>query len=46
MEAFHISGLTEDFGTEITITGEIHESESQAFISKLLDISNGKIIVK
>ena len=46
MEAFHISGLAEDFGTEITITGEIHESEYQAFISKLLDISNGKIIVK
>ena len=46
MEAFHISNLTEDFGTEITLTGEIHESEYQAFISKLLDISNGKIIVK
>ena len=46
MEAFNISNLTEDFGTEITITGEIHESEYQAFISKLLDISNGKIIVK
>ena len=46
MEAFHISGLAEDFGTEITIKGEIHESEYQAFISKLLDISNGKIIVK
>ena len=46
MEAFHISGLTEDFGTEITITGEIHESEHHAFISKLLDISNGRILVK
>ena len=46
MEAFHISNLTEDFGTEITISGEIHESEHQTFISKLLDISNGKIIVK
>ena len=46
MEAFHISGLTEDFGTEITIHGEIHESEYQVFISKLLDISNGRIQVK
>ena len=46
MELFHISNLTEDFGTEIKITGKIHESEYQVFISKLLDISNGKIIVK
>ena len=45
MELFHISNLTEDFGTEISITGEIHESEYQSFISKLLDISNGKILV-
>ena len=45
MELFHISNLTEDFGTEITIIGEIHESEYQIFISKLLDISNGKIQV-
>ena len=46
MELFHISDLSEDFGTEIKITGQIHESEYQVFISKLLDISNGKIIVK
>ena len=45
LELFHISNLTEDFGTEISITGEIHESEYQSFISKLLDISNGKILV-
>lgn len=45
MELFHISGLNEDFGTEIKITGEIHENEYQLFISKLLDISNGKILV-
>jgi uncharacterized YigZ family protein len=43
MELFHISSLTEDFGTEIKITGQIHESEYQVFISKLLDISNGRI---
>ena len=46
MELFLISNLTEDFGTEITIQGEIHESEYQVFISKLLDISNGRILVK
>ena len=46
MELFHISNLSEDFGTEIKISGEIHESEHQAFISKLLDISNGRIQVK
>lgn len=46
MELFHISNLSEDFGTEIKISGEIHESEHQAFISKLLDISNGRILVK
>ena len=46
MELFHISNLTEDFDTEITIQGEIHESEYQVFISKLLDISNGRIQVK
>ena len=45
LELFYISNLSEDFGTEITITGEIHESEYQVFISKLLDISNGKILV-
>ena len=43
MEIFHISNLTEDFSTEIKITGQIHESEYQVFISKLLDISNGRI---
>ncbi len=46
MELFHISDLTEDFGTEIKITGQIHESEYQVFISKVLDISNGRIIVQ
>ncbi len=46
MENFHISGLTEDFGTDIKINGEIHESEYQQFISKVLDISNGRIQVK
>ena len=45
MEQFHLYNLAEDFGTVITITGEIREDEHQFFISKLLDISNGKILV-
>ena len=46
LEQFHIYNLSEDFATEITLKGEIREDEHQIFISKLLDISNGKIIVK
>ena len=42
MELFHISNLTEDFGTEITIKGEIYEDEFQIFSGKLKDLSNGK----
>ena len=45
LEQFHIYNLTEDFGTDITLKGEIREDEHQTFISKLLDISNGKILV-
>ncbi|MCR4948806.1 MAG: YigZ family protein [Treponema sp.] len=43
LEQFHIYGLTEDFGTEITLKGEIREDEHEAFSKKLLDLSNGKI---
>ena len=46
MEQFHISNLQEAFGTNITITGAIHEIEREAFIGKILDLSNGKVIVK
>ena len=45
LEQFHIYNLTEDFATEITINGEIRKDEYQLFISKLLDVSNGKILV-
>ena len=45
LEQFHIYNLTEDFATEITLKGEIREDEHQLFISKLLDVSNGKILV-
>ena len=45
MELFHISNLTEDFGTEITIKGEIYEDEFQIFSGKLKDLSNGKISI-
>lgn len=46
MENFHIYNPKEDFGTEINISGEIRKDEKNAFMSKLLDISNGKIKVK
>ncbi|MBP5520107.1 MAG: YigZ family protein [Treponema sp.] len=46
MEQFHIYNLTEDFATEITLKGEIRQDEHQIFVNKLLDISNGKIVVK
>lgn len=46
MEQFHLYNTTEDFGTDIKIKGEIRSDEKSAFISKLLDTSNGKIKVE
>jgi len=45
MEQYHLYNVTEDFGTDITIHGEIQEGELEAFSSRLKDLSNGKIIV-
>ena len=46
LEQFHIYKLAEDFGTTITLTGEIREDEFPVFAAKLLDISNGKIVAR
>lgn len=46
LEQFHIYDLQEDFGVNITISGQIRENEKDSLISKLLDISNGKVLVK
>ena len=35
--------IKEEFGTEVTLTGEIQSDEYQVFASKLKDLSNGKI---
>ncbi len=45
MEQFHLYNLAEDFGTEITIKGEIREDEFELFSNKLKDLSNGKIAI-
>ena len=41
--SLHFWNVKEDFGTEVTLTGEIQSDEYQAFASKLKDLSNGKI---
>ena len=46
LEQFHIYNQTEAFATEITIKGEIREDEYPVFAGKLLDISNGKIVIE
>lgn len=46
LEQFHIYDLQEDFGVGITLKGQIRENEKQDLISKLLDLSNGKILVQ
>ena len=46
LEQFHIYNLTEDFATEITLKGEIREDEYSVFSDKLLNLSNGKIVLQ
>ena len=43
LQDFHIWNQTEDFGTDITISGEIQSDEYETLGSILSDISNGKI---
>lgn len=40
---FHIYNLAEDFGTGITLKGEIREDEYKSLAEKLKNLSNGKI---
>lgn len=42
-ENFNIYDLKEEFGTEITLSGQIQENEFQILSDKLLNLSNGKI---
>ena len=41
--SFHFWNIKEEFGTEVTLSGEIQSDEYQDFASKLKDLSNGKI---
>lgn len=43
LSQFSVSGLDEEYGTEIKISGKIVKSEFSAFKEKLSEISNGKI---
>lgn len=43
MEKFNIFNPSEDFGTEITISGQIKEDEYTQFAKCLQNLSNGKI---
>lgn len=45
MESFHFWNVKEEFGTSITITGEIQSDEKETFSAKLKDLSNGKILL-
>lgn len=45
MEQYHLYNIAEDFGTEITIKGEIREDELDTFSARIKDLSNGKITV-
>lgn len=40
---FHLYDISEDFGTEITISGSIRSDEREIFSSLLSELSNGKI---
>lgn len=42
---FHLYDVTEDFGTDITISGKIRSDETEAFCHLLTELSNGRISV-
>lgn len=43
LEQYKLFEVTEDFGTEISIKGEIQADQFDALAARLLDLSNGKI---
>lgn len=45
-EHFNLFDIKEEFGTDITISGQIQEDQFPAFAGKLSDISNGRISVR
>lgn len=45
MEQYHLYNVTEDFGSDIAISGEIRVDELESFSERMKDISNGNITV-
>lgn len=43
LEAFHIWNLTEDFGTEVTLSGQVQSDEFDDMKALLINLTNGKI---
>jgi len=42
---YQLYNVTEDFGTEITISGQIKADQYEDFTARLLNLSNGKIVL-
>lgn len=45
MEQFVLYDVTEDFGEAVTISGKVRADMFEALATKLLDLSNGKVIL-
>lgn len=45
MESFNTFDVKEDFGTDITVSGEIEAGQKKDLAARLLDMSNGKIVL-
>ena len=45
MEKFDIYDINEDFGTEITIAGQIKETQFSSMAQKLLNLSNSSTFI-
>jgi hypothetical protein len=45
MEAFSVSEIIEEFGTEVNVSGKIVSSELEFFRESLKNLSNGKICI-
>ena len=43
--SYHFWNISEDFSTEVTISGEIQAVEYDSFALKLRDLSNGRILI-
>lgn len=43
LEDFNIFELSEDFGTDVTLKGQIQADEYEVFSARLTDVTNGKV---